>query len=409
MEKLRVFEAFAGVGSQRMALRNLGIDHEVVAIAEIDKFALKSYEAIHGDCPNLGDISKLPIDEIPDHDLFTYSFPCQDISIAGNMNGFSEGSGTRSSLLWECRRVIEGKQPKYLLLENVKNLVGKKNREDFEKWLDWLSSKGYTNHWQILNAKDYIPQNRERVFVVSILGDENYDFPIPEPNTFKLKDLLESDVDEKYFLSEELQSRFIYKEQGENVIGLINKEGWTDQLKRVYKIDSISPTLSTMQGGHREPKILVEGNLNIPQWIEQSRRIYNSEGLCPTIPARAGGMDITPKILIKNATKQGYLEATNGDGIDLNYPDSETRRGRVQTQRSHTLTTSGEYGVLCGYRIRKLMPNECWRLMGFTDEDFAKAKASGVSDSQLYKQAGNSIVVPVLEAIFRNLFLKEAK
>lgn len=169
---LRVFEAFAGIGTQRMALRNLGIPHEVVAISEIDKFAIKSYEAIHGPVNNLDDISKINPDTIPDHDLFTYSFPCQDISVAGKQAGLDINSGTRSGLLWECQKVIATKKPKYLLMENVKNLVGKKHKPNFDKWLDWLDSQGYTNYWQVLNAKDYgIPQNRERVFCVSILGE----------------------------------------------------------------------------------------------------------------------------------------------------------------------------------------------------------------------------------------------
>ncbi|MBS4461219.1 DNA (cytosine-5-)-methyltransferase, partial [Aerococcaceae bacterium zg-B36] len=135
---LKVLEAFAGIGTQRMALRNLGIPHEVVAIFEIDKFAIKSYEAIHGKTLNLGDISKIKEEDIPEHDLFTYSFPCQDISLAGYQKGLSQGSKTRSSLLWECKRVIESKKPKYLLMENVKNLVGKKFKTDFDKWLEYL-------------------------------------------------------------------------------------------------------------------------------------------------------------------------------------------------------------------------------------------------------------------------------
>ena len=139
---LKVFEAFAGVGSQRMALRNLGIEHEVVAIAEIDRFAIASYEAIHGKTLNLGDISQIPTEDIPDHDLFTYSFPCQDISVAGKQAGLDMDSGTRSGLLWECQKVIATKKPKYLLLENVKNLVGKRHKANFDLWLEWLVAQG---------------------------------------------------------------------------------------------------------------------------------------------------------------------------------------------------------------------------------------------------------------------------
>lgn len=211
--KIKVFEAFSGIGTQRMALRNLGIEHEVVAIAEIDKYALKSYEAIHGDCPNLGDISKIDPNTIPDHDLFTYSFPCQDISVAGKGKGFEKGSGTRSGLLWECEKVIRAKKPKYLLMENVKNIVSKKFKPGFEEWLKALEEIGYTNYYSVLNAKDFgIPQNRERVFCVSILGyHEPYIFPEKQELTIRLKDVLEDEVDEKYYLSEERVAQLTWK------------------------------------------------------------------------------------------------------------------------------------------------------------------------------------------------------
>lgn len=150
MSKLRVFEAFSGYGSQSIALRNIGIDYEVVAISEIDKYAIKAYEAIHGEVNNLGDISKIKVEDIPEHDLFTYSFPCQDISVAGKQQGVVRGE-TRSGLLYECEKVIEGKRPKYLLLENVKNLVGKKHVEGFNEWLKYLESLGYTNYWKVLS------------------------------------------------------------------------------------------------------------------------------------------------------------------------------------------------------------------------------------------------------------------
>lgn len=210
---IKVFEVFSGIGTQRMALRNLGIEHEVVAIAEIDKYALASYEAIHGDCPNLGDISRIEPNTIPDHDLFTYSFPCQDISVAGKQKGFEKCGGTRSGLLWECEKVIRAKRPKYLLMENVKNLVSKKFKPDFEEWLRSLEELGYTNYWQILNAKDYgVPQNRERVFCVSILGEhEPYIFPEKQELTLRLKDVLEDEVDEKFYLSEERVAQLTWK------------------------------------------------------------------------------------------------------------------------------------------------------------------------------------------------------
>lgn len=318
---LKVFEAFAGIGTQRMALRNLGIEHEVVAIAEIDKFAIKSYEAIHGEVNNVGDISKLAVDDIPDHDLFTYSFPCQDISIAGKQGGLEKGSDTRSSLLWECNRVIESKKPKYLMLENVKNLVGKKFKPDFDEWLDHLEGLGYTNYWQVLNAKDYgVPQNRERVFVISILGEhEPYVFPEKFELTSRLRDVLEDEVDEKFYLSEEKTAKLTLNmekdKEGEiNVAGKLNHFAYRS-MDDVLNPDGASTALNTMGGGDRQPKIIV------------------------TEP----------------------------------------------------------------FRIRKLTPLECWRLMGCSDDDFHKAQEVN-SNTQLYKQAGNAIVVDVLEAIFRNMF-----
>ena len=151
MDKLKVFEAFSGYGSQSIALRNIRVPYEVVAISEIDKYAIKAYNAIHGSTLNLGDISKIKVEDIPKHDLFTYSFPCQDLSVAGKTRGIIEGE-TRSGLLYECKRIIEHCKPKYLLLENVKNLVGKKFKPQFDEWLDYLESLGYTNYWKVLNC-----------------------------------------------------------------------------------------------------------------------------------------------------------------------------------------------------------------------------------------------------------------
>lgn len=335
-KKLRVFEAFSGLGSQRMALKNLSINHEVVGIAEIDKFALSSYKAIHGDCPNFGDISKINTGNLPDIDLFTYSFPCQDLSVAGKQAGL--GIGTRSGLLYECEKIIEGKKPKYLLLENVKNLVGKKFKQNFDKWLRYLESLGYTNYYDVLNAKDYgIPQNRERVFVVSILDDDKgYMFPEAIKLDKSIKDILEEEVDEKYYIDE------------------------TIDLNEAYRI------IDEIQTENQKPKIL-----------------------------------------IKQATKKGYIEMEVGGVCDLTYPNSKTRRGRVQHggKVCPTLTATSQNLVNIDeqYRFRKLTPLEYWRLMGFKDEDFYKSKNAGITNRQLYKQAGNSIVVKVLEGIFENL------
>lgn len=209
MSKIKIFEAFAGYGSQSIALRNIGVDYEVAGISEIDKYAIQAYEAIHGKVNNLGDISKIDVTDIPSHDLFTYSFPCQDISAAGKTRGIIRGQ-TRSGLLYECEKIIEHCRPKYLLLENVKNLVSKKFEVQFIQWLKYLNTLGYTNYWKVLNAKDYgVPQNRERVFVVSILGEHKpYKFPKAIKLTTHIKDILEDEVDEKYYLSQKWQDTF---------------------------------------------------------------------------------------------------------------------------------------------------------------------------------------------------------
>lgn len=168
---MRVLELFSGYGSQALALENLGIEF-TSDISEIDTYAIKAYNQIHGETHNWGDITKIDETKLPYYDLITYSSPCQDFSVAGLGKGGDAGSGTRSSLLWECERIIRAVKPKYLLMENVKNLVGKSHVHNFNRWLRTLEMMGYWNFWQVLNAKDYgVPQNRERVFVVSILGD----------------------------------------------------------------------------------------------------------------------------------------------------------------------------------------------------------------------------------------------
>lgn len=202
MKTLRVFEAFSGYGSQSMALKRLGVDYEVIGISEIDKYALQAYMAVHGETPNYGDISKIDWTAVPDFDFLTYSFPCTDISSAGLQKGLEEGSGTRSSLLWECKKAIEAKKPKYLLMENVKALTYKKFKPYLDKWLDYLKDLGYTNFAKILNAKNYgVPQNRERIFVVSVLGEAEYSFPEGFELEKRLKDVLETKIEESFYLS----------------------------------------------------------------------------------------------------------------------------------------------------------------------------------------------------------------
>lgn len=390
---IKIFEAFAGIGTQRMALKRLGVDFEVIAISEIDKFAIKSYKAIHGEVNNLGDITKINTDDLPDFDLFTYSFPCQDISVAGQQKSLEKGSGTRSSLLWECEKTIKNKRPKYLLMENVKNLVGKRHKNYFLKWLEVLENYGYKNFWQVLNAKDYgIPQNRERVFCVSILDkDAKYKFPEKNNSAKMLKDILEDDVDKKFYLSQEQ-------------IDKITFSNFNTKAKRIQEKDYCDTLCARDFKDPKCVKVKQIGQYNTSTRINSSRyRVYDIEGIAPSLTTCGGG-NLEPHIKIKNSTKKGYLEAKVGDGVDLSYPDSKTRRGRVQKGLSQTLVCSDNRGVVTDdFKIRKLTPLEYWRLMGIDDEDFYKAQKVN-SNSQLYKQAGNAIVVDVLEEIFKNLF-----
>lgn len=203
---LRVFTSFSGYDSQCLALDRVGIPYELVGWSEIDPFAIQAHNALYPQYAdrNAGDITKIDWSQVPDFDLFTYSFPCTDISNAGLQKGLSEGSGTRSGLLWECRKAIETKMPKYLMMENVKALLSEKFKPEFYRWRDYLTSLGYENYTKIINATECgIPQNRERVFMVSILGDHKpFHFPAPFPLEKRLKDVLEDDVDKKYFLSD---------------------------------------------------------------------------------------------------------------------------------------------------------------------------------------------------------------
>lgn len=351
---IRVFEAFSGYGSQSIALRNINVPHEVVAISEINKYAITAYRAIHdeSDVVNLGDISLIDVENVPDHDLFTYSFPCQDLSIAGKQVGLE---GARSGLLYECKKIIEHCRPKYLLLENVKNLVSKKFKPKFDEWLEYLESLGYTNYWKVLNAKDYgIPQNRERVFVVSILGEHTpYEFPDPIPLDLCIADMLEHEVESKYYMDKP----FHLVNKGHQAE--LDMKGH-DSMKRVYATDRIAPTLTTMGGGNTEPKILERKEMIIDD-TQGFDGVRYYENYSPTLRAGRSG-----------------LKTVEYDDTDPN-----------------------------SFRVRKLTPRECFRLMGVSDEDIDKIQATGLSNSQQYRMAGNSIVVDVLEAIFRNLFEEE--
>ena len=560
---LKYLSLFSGIGAPEKALKNLGIEYELIGFSEIDKYAIKSYCAIHNVSEelNLGDITKIDIKSLPkDIDFITHGSPCTDLSLAGKEAGADKGSGTRSSLMWNSVEIFKHCKPKIILWENVKNLLSKKHKHNFDAYIEDLNNLGYVSYYKVLNAKDFgIPQNRERVFTISIRNDINKEFKFPEPfdNGIRLKDLLEKEVDEKYYINTEKANKLIeeFKANNKNneqkilVCGKLNSsqdgivcnpngispthvaghgncpkvvcpcitpdrlnkrqngrrfktndepmftltaqdrhgilEGdvkilrnvrteYGKQIRKDYengnieekrsnmtmlepRKDDITNTITTVTkdnllletntlnfiGGIGEKDIVGDnkslsrnypqgnrvydsnniacsqtangggiggktglylvGNLDI-KGNEQIRRVYNEEGLSPTLNTMQGG-NRQPKVMykVRQATKQGYAIAEEGDSINLEQPNSTTRRGRVGNKIANTLTCSCNQAVVNEYRIRKLTPLECYRLMGFDDEDFYKASALN-SNSQLYKQAGNSICVNVLEEIFKNLF-----
>lgn len=355
---------FSGIGAFEKAMINQDIPFELIGFSEIDKYAVKSYSAIHNvdESLNLGDITKIDEKKLPKNiDLITYGFPCQDISLAGKQQGLfnDDGTKTRSGLFFDALRIIEHTQPIVAVAENVKNLVGKKFNAQFQVVLASLEAVGYNNYWAVLNAKDYgIPQNRERVFIVSIRKDVDtglFEFPKSYELKLRLKDILENVVDEKYFLSDKTIQKLIR---------------WNNKI-----ISNDNPDVSsTIHAGYY----------------------------------KMGGRD-QQYIRVKEATKRGYAEAFEGDSVNLEHPNSKTRRGRVGKQIAQTLTTSCNQAAVVSHKeleslcLRRLTPKECFRLMGFSDSDFECVTPIN-SDTQLYKQAGNSIVVDVAEELLCMLF-----
>lgn len=487
MKKIRVCTLFSGYDSQCMALDRLKeqhpeFDYELVAWAEIDKFAIQAHNAVYPQWEdrNYGDVSKIDWNQVPDFDLLTYSSPCQDFSNAGKQKGGVEGSGTRSSLLWECRRAILAKKPKYLLMENVAALVSKKFIGTFNQWQLELERYGYTNFSQVLNAKNYgVPQNRERIFMVSILNCEQaYYFPTPVELTKRLKDVLEKEVEERYYLSEQTIEMFDNHKAKQQALG--RGFGWmpTEGDGTAFTIKASSHDRADDNYIKEPINVVVEPQVMTPKRTEYGKQIRKQYEAGEIEEQRKNIQQLEPRndgvsntltsvqkdnyVLIPEATKDGYIPEIGGV-CDLSYPTSKTRRGRVQdggtvaptltcgcegalrriekpimyqraenvlksnqvqegdtinpyneilnnTGISPTLTTRPEGNktailAIDNYRIRKLTERECFRLMGVSEEYIDLIQAAGISRSQQYKMAGNSIVVDVLVAIFRQLLI----
>lgn len=355
---IRVVELFAGIGAQRMALTLAGIPYEVVAISEIDRHAIASYEAIWGDCPNLGDIRD--IEGLPSCDLVTYSFPCQDLSIAGKREGMAEG--TRSGLVWEVVRLLEAMpdKPEWLLMENVPLVLSS------PLWgvlVGRLQSMGYHNRWANLDSSDFgSAQKRVRAFMVSRLGKEPPFIPVSNPCAVKicLWDIMESTRDERFVKSiplDQIKWRMPFNPvAGESIpCASIDKETFYSKAMLYSSSSSSSPTVRKDHGRNSNIKVIADWNRC--EGIDMANRLYSSSSSSPTILARGGG--------------GRDIKVVNGVGESL--------------------------------KVDILTPLECWRLMG--QPYWAYKKASAVcSETQLYNLAGNSIVVEVLESIFRAMF-----
>lgn len=377
VKKIKVLSLFSGIGAFERALENLNIPYELLAYCDIDKWASKAYSILHNvsEGMNVCDVKVIDPSKYQDVDLVTYGFPCQDISLSGKLAGLSEG--TRSGLVWTAHKIIAETKPKIALCENVKNLTSKKFANEFKAILKNLEDMGYNNYWQVLCAKDYgVPQNRERVFIVSILKEHDTGFAFPKafPLQSCLKDYLEKHVEEKYYLSPKMI----------DVIGSFGTKSF--YYKPEIDLDIARPLTATMHKMHRA-----------------STDNYVSDSFVQTEKKQ----DI---LVIRANTKKGFDYAKDGDYLNVLQPNSKTRRGRVGHSVAQTLDTSSTAHCVVldnPPRVRRLIPAEAFALMGFTKDDAYKLSASGISDTQLYKMAGNSIVVNVLMEIFRELYKNE--
>lgn len=484
---LKVGSAFTGIGAWEIALRDENIPFELQWFFEIDKYAEKSYCAIHNEPPykNMGDITKADCEALKDIDLFVYSPPCQAFSIAGKQLGFNEKRGI---LFFDALKIIEAKQPKYAIMENVPGLLSAKWKFERFAMLDGLEKAGYNNYMQVLNAKHFdIPQNRERLFIVSIrkdVDDGEFVFPVGKDSGVRLKDVLESNVDEKYYISDEKAAKLLEQIKGNSLPGndiqkynpSLNQDGTTTAIDANYykgfgtrcnkmRALAVEPIIASKKGfikqsntngqyastltcgahtggNHSQMDLLVEPAILKPERTEYGKQIRKAYEAGEVEESRHNMTTLQPKEdgtanTLTSVQKDNLLMEPVVIEIGSLYGDSMA--GRVYDSEGVSPSIRTPSGGNCQplvlqYRIRRLTPLECWRLMGFSDEDFHAAKCysesersvlkmskkngetfysfDGViekivernSDSQLYKQAGNSIVVDVPRAIYRQLF-----
>lgn len=296
---IRLIELFAGIGAQAKALENLGVEFEHYRICEFDKYAVKSYNAVHGTQFETSDITQIHAEDLAVTEtdkytyILTYSFPCTDLSNAGKRAGMSRESGTRSGLLWQVERLLKemDELPQILLMENVPEVVSDKNIADFAEWIAFLDGLGYRSKYEILNAKDYgVPQNRARCFMVSWRGDFFYDFPKPIPLELRLKDVLEDEVDEKYYLSDEAAAKLVLNApQREKERERERWRGRSEQADEVARTDTHGIWSTS-------PKIEIVGSTKPEKTMQQRERIFGTQGIMATITAT--DFKDPPKVLV---------------------------------------------------------------------------------------------------------------
>lgn len=405
---------FSGIGGFHSGFEKAGM--RCVGWCESDKYAQKSYRAIY-DTKGLwfsDDVRKCRGWELPNATLWSFGFPCQDISIAGKQKGI--GRGTRSGLFFEIMRLLdetEANKPEWIICENVKNLLSIEGGWGFLRVTSEMAARGYAVQWRVYNSKDYgVPQNRERVYIIGRLGENGGGELLPPARKSEraLKQIISGAQGDRVYEPElsctlSSQGGGMGAKTGLYVVGHVGKGG---QKSRVFHSCGNAGTLSATD--YKDPqKVMIDNEeIHVKSILTPDRINKRQNGRRIKEPGEPmftlTGQD-RHGVLIKNATKAGALLAVPGDGIETAYSSSNMRRARVQPGRCSTITTHGTAGVLMDtspVRIRKLTPKECWRLQGFSDEQFEKA-AEVNSNTQLYKQAGNAVTVNVVEAIGRHI------
>jgi len=434
---MRILELFSGYGTATFALKRLGIEHEIVGYSDIDKYANQCFKMNHGS-KQLGDVREIRTIDLPDFDLLTGGFPCQSFSNAGKMQGEAD---PRGSLFYEIIRIAEVKQPKYMLLENVKGLTCKKFKDTFSKIIYELNRIGYNVYWKVLNSKDYgIPQSRARIWFVCFRKDiDKGKFQFPQPKELKIKstkDILEKEVDKKYYLSPLLQERFAkYLEDKNNKIGK-EQPAILDLYNHKIKTDGTSITLSDpchnnlrliegkvfdkAQGKTTDQiyEINEENDLSRPSYIQyqnghhsEAYRVYNQDGIIQTIKTiglkiyESGRKEwrtheLSPTLKNRMGTGGNKFILVNNEPKIANCLDANMHKGttpeRFYDKSKRNIVQTGQ--------LRRLTPKECFRLMGFLNDEI---KLDGLSDTQRYKLAGNGQDVNMVTLIFKEMFKNE--